>query len=119
MNDAGSDLRERLKDEQAFVHPWMGNDQLRFAADEIAVEEQIEIEGARSILGGPHAAELAFDFKQEMKQVGGSEIGLQLGGGVEIRALIRRSADRRRLVECGNQRHGEAVSSARPGRAAR
>jgi hypothetical protein len=110
MDDTGSDFCKRLQDEETFVHPRMGNDQVGFAADDIAVEEQIEVESARSILDSPYPAETDFDFEQETQQVGGSEIGANLRGGVEIGALTGGTADRRCLVECGDLRDRDALT---------
>jgi hypothetical protein len=51
--------------------------EVEFREDEVAVEEEIEVEGARTIRegGGAAAAEVALDRKERVKEDARGEIG--------------------------------------------
>ena len=94
MDHLCRDLGQRLQDEQPFVHPWVRHHQSRLIEHSIAVEQQVEIEGARPVPFGPHAIQRLFHLQQHVQQRARRQVGLQLGGGVEVFPLPRWSADR-------------------------
>ena len=72
--------------------------------DEIAVEEDVEVEGARTIGDGARAiaAEEALDEEKIVKQLARREIGIKGDDGVEEARLIG-EADRRGGIERGTR----------------
>lgn len=85
MDHVGGDFGQGLKDEAAFVHQGMGDDQFLAGNDLIAVEQQVQIDGAGFPAGTADAADLVFDFKQAVQEGVGAEGGFDGGGGVEER----------------------------------
>ena len=80
------------------MHPRVGHNRIGCEADEIAIEEQVEIEGAGRVLGVPDSPELLLDAQKESQQTLGSDIGLEESSGVEVSALIGRTANGGSLI---------------------
>lgn len=96
------DLIERDEDEGALGQAGVGNFQIRFADAEIAVEENIEIEGARTVgeTRGAVAAKLLFDGQQGVEQRARSELGFKSDDSI-YEAGLRGETDGRGGVERG------------------
>ena len=68
----------------------------------IAVQDQIQIDGARGELIGSLASELPLDSQQRLENGGRGECRLPDCGGVQEHRLRRADADRFRVVEGGD-----------------
>lgn len=81
---------ERHQDKGALGETRVGDIEVRLVEDEVSVEQNVEIEGARPIenAGGAVAAEFAFDVKESVEQGGGREIGFEGDDGVDKARLI-------------------------------
>ena len=88
--EAGSDFVERDEDEGALGEARMRDFETGQAEDEIAVEENVEVEGARAVAhaGGAVAAELALDEENGAQQFERRESGFKSDDGVEEAGLI-------------------------------
>ncbi len=100
--EIGCDFVEGDEDKGALGEARMGDFEAGFAEDEIAVEENVEIEGARAIgnTGGAVAAEVAFDEENGAKQFERRQSGFESDNGVEEAGLIS-EADGRGGVDRG------------------
>ncbi len=100
--EIGCDFVEGDEDKGALGEARMGDFEAGFAEDEIAVEENVEIEGARAIgdACGAVAAEFAFDEENGAKQFEWRQSGFEGDHGVEEAGLID-DADGRGGVERG------------------
>ena len=108
VDRAGTNFREGFQDETARVHARVRNGQLGRFLDQIAVEQDVEIDGARGVAFTADPAEFLLDFEQDGQQFLGLQVGLDFGDGIEIRLLIGRAADRIGFVEGGNLRQFDA-----------
>lgn len=88
--EIGSDFGERDKDEGALGKAEMRDYEAGFGQDEIAIEEDIEVEGARTVEDGARAitAEQALDREKSFKEGARREIGLNGDDGVQEARLI-------------------------------
>ena len=102
MNHPGSNLVQRLQDKEPLVHAGMGHDEILRITNQVSIKKQIEVDRSRSIALAAHPAELSLDFKEGTQKLAGRQIGLQPGGGVQVRSLAWRAADRLGLMEGGN-----------------
>jgi hypothetical protein len=91
--EAGSDLGERDEDEGALAETGVRDFEIRLAEDKVAVEEDVEVEGAGAVGGAGHSvtAEFELDGKKFAEQPAGSEIGFKGDDGVEETGLIGES----------------------------
>jgi len=89
IDDVGSDFNEGDKDESALGEAGMREFEVELREDEVAVEEEIEVEGARAVgeAGGAVAAEEALDGKQGVEEDARGEIGRESNDGVEEAGL--------------------------------
>ena len=99
MDEVGRDVAHRHHHESALVHPRVRDLERRGVGDEIAVHQQIEIEGPRTPVNDALALAGRLEPMEQREDVGGVEGGLGQDGRVEVRALMLGTADRRRLVE--------------------
>ena len=85
-----SDFVERNEDEGALGEARVGDLETGLGDDEIAVEKDVEVEGARAIGngGGAIAAEFALDGEEGGEEIAGSKRGFEGEGGVEEERLI-------------------------------
>jgi hypothetical protein len=92
----GCDLAERDEDKGALDKTWMRDDKTRPANDEIAVEQNVEVEGAGAVGEAEDAvaAEVPLDEEQSAEKFDRCQFGFQGSGGVEEAGLIG-EADRR------------------------
>lgn len=90
IDGLGSDFVEGNEDEGALGEARVRDLKTIFADDEIAVEDEVEIESARTVENACRAiaAEVALDCKQSVKQLVGSEMGFKRDDGVEEARLI-------------------------------
>ena len=98
MKKTGRELRQRLQHEVPFVQTRMRYNQPFVFVNQIAVEQQIEIDGARPIAFLPHAPKLLLNGKQPLEQIVDLALGSYFDNGIEIRSLSCGSADRPGLV---------------------
>ena len=113
---ARRDLGQRLQHEQPLVQSRMRQRQLRIVADRVAVQEQIEVDGARAVAfrRAPGPGRFPRPAATRSSVVGG-QVGAQLGDGVEVRPLSGRAADGGRLVHGGDAHYLDARPAAQLG----
>jgi hypothetical protein len=86
----GSDFGERSEDEAAFVQGRVGEDEFGCLHDEVAVEQEVEIDDARA-LGwgrGAVAAHSMLDGEKVVKEVEWGKGGVEESGRVEKARLV-------------------------------
>ncbi len=90
MDQLGSYLGQGLEHEAALVHAGMGKLEGWRVEDHVAVEEHIEVEGARAVGNavGAVAAEAVLNGQQSFEEGLGLEAGFEGDGGVEKLRLI-------------------------------
>jgi hypothetical protein len=112
--DLRSDLVEGNKDEGALGETRVWNFERSQAENEVVVEDQVEIESARTVWDGvePVTAEFVFDLEERAEQFQRRERGFENEGGVEEPWLIS-VADRRGGVERAARRDAANWSEAR------
>jgi hypothetical protein len=98
VNESRYELGQRLQHEQPLVQARMRDDEAVVAVDKVAIQQQIEIDGPRSIALLAHAPQSLLDRQQRIEEIVGRAIGPHLDDGVEVVSLPRRPADRPRLV---------------------
>jgi len=86
--EGGSDFGQRNKDESAIEHTRMWDLEIRRVDGFTAVEENVEVEEARTFGEGLLAAHLRFDKTKGAKEIEGVEFGLRFEDGVEEPILI-------------------------------
>lgn len=88
--EAGSDFVERDKNEGALGEARMRDFKAGLAEDEIAIEEDVEIESARAVgeCGSAVAAEVALDGEEGIEEIARGERGFKSENGVEKAGLI-------------------------------
>lgn len=98
----GSDFGEGNEDEGALGEARVRDFEAGLQEGEIAVEKNVEVEGAGSVGdgGGAVAAEVTLDGEQGVEQGARGEIGVEGDDGVE-KAGLRRESDRRSGVKRG------------------
>jgi len=106
IDGIGGDFHKGDEDEGALCETGMRDFEVEFREDEVAVEEEIEVEGARAVGrgGGVVAAEVALDGQERVEDDARSEIGIEGNDGVEEAGLIGEigwGADGRSGVERG------------------
>ena len=108
------DLVERDQDEGALGEARVRDDKTSSTDNKVAVEQDVEIEGARAVgdAGGAVAAKVLFDEEQGAKQFDGGQASFEGGGGVEKAGLLR-EADRRGGVKRGTGKHATQRFEAR------
>ena len=89
IDDAGSDFNEGDEDKGALGEAGMREFEVELREDEVSVEEEVEVEGARAVgeAGGAVAAEEALDGKQGVEEDARGEIGRESNDGVEEAGL--------------------------------
>ncbi len=76
--------------------------------DGVAIQDQIEVEGSGSAGVGSLAPARCFDGHQQCEELSSRQVGGRNGGGIqEGRAW---SIDRRRLMEAGSTKLGQALA---------
>ena len=107
----GCDLVERDEDEGALGEARVRDDETGAADDEIAVEQDVEVEGARAVgeAVGAVAAEVLFDEEQGAEQFEWGEIGFEGGGGVEKAGLVGESDGRGGVERGAGKRRGPGI----------
>lgn len=90
MSRIGRDLSEGQQDEAALVHAWVRHEEPLGGENAIAVENEVQVEGARAICDAVAAvaAEETFDLKQAIEQRLGCEGGFKRDGGIQKGGLI-------------------------------
>ncbi len=88
--ESGGDFGERHEDEGALREAGMRNFKVGFRKDEIAVKENVEIEGAGAVGdgGGAIATEGTFNKKEGGEEDARSERGINRDDGIEEAGLI-------------------------------
>jgi hypothetical protein len=88
--ESGSDFVEGHEDEGALCETGMGNFKAGLREDEIAVEENVEVEGAGTVGdgGGAIPAEDTFDEKEGCEEGSRSERGFKDDYGIQEAGLI-------------------------------
>ena len=116
IEDTGGDLVERNKDKGALGEARMRDDETGSADDEIAIEENVEVEGAGAVgdAGDADAAEFLFDEEHGAEQLEWGQLGFKSDCGVEEAGLIGES-NGRGGVERGARRHTAQGLKARGG----
>jgi len=97
MDQKRIEFVERDQDEPPLVKPRMGNRQSRFIDDAVAVEQQIEIDGAGTGPVGLVAAQCLLDFPEDGEQTLGRELRFKLHDSVQEPAVSRMRAVLHRL----------------------
>ena len=123
-----SDFMKRYENERAVRETRMGDVQIGLVQDEVSVEQDVEIEGARTVenTGGTLASEVVLDAEESCEKRGRGKIRFESNHGVEEAGLIGKShgsggvkrraaahvANRRKAIEgsrqCGFRRAGRA-----------
>ena len=91
MRDVRRDVAQGAEDEVALVHAGMGDGEVGFIDDEVVVEEDVEVEGARAPALAADSAGGLFDVAEVGEQVAGGEGGVERDGGVEVGVLAGRA----------------------------
>jgi hypothetical protein len=99
MDEVRREVAHGHHHESALVHARVGDLQRVGVGDEVAVYEQVEVEGAWAPVHDALAFAVGFDSMEQVENVGGLERGVGGERGVEIGALVLRAADRCGLVE--------------------
>src|SRR5262245_30489188 len=81
-------LGERFQHEAAVTKTWVWHHEVGFVRDEVAVQDQVEIESARRTRVGALTAELSFDIKEGLEEVAGRQRCVAGGGGIQKSRLI-------------------------------
>jgi hypothetical protein len=86
-DEAGIEFRKRLQDEAPLVQPGMRDLEGVLVDRLIAVEQQVEIDRARSVAGAlaPDAAEVALDLQQEVSSSRGDRVVARLAAALRKR----------------------------------
>jgi len=93
------DVTQGVEHERALVEPGVRNSESRALDDRVAVEEQVEIEGARRVaFGAARASGRSLDGVQSCQQRRGGKGRREADRAVQVRAL-ERAANRPRLAE--------------------
>jgi hypothetical protein len=102
MESVRRDFVKRNENKGALSQAGMGNFEVRLAEAEIAVEENVEVEGARAVgeARGAVAAELLLDGQQGAEQLARGELGFKGDCGIE-EAGLRCESDGRGGIERG------------------
>jgi len=84
------DLAERDEDEGAFGEAGVGNDKTGPTDNEVAIEQDVQVEGARAIgdAGGAVTPKVLFDEEQGAEEFKGGQVCLKRGGGIEKAGLL-------------------------------
>ena len=99
MNEVGGELGKRFENEAALVETGVRDGEREVVDDAIVVEQDVEIDGARTpALCGGFPPALALNRLELCQQRVRIERGVNFGDSVEVRSL-RRSADRLRLKD--------------------
>ena len=117
MHQLGEDLGERLEHEAPLVQPRVREHRGRAVAAQRAHEQDVDVDRARPVGLGAHAAELPLDGEAGREQLLGRLPGLAGGDRVQEEAL-RRPAHGLGQVERAQQRPAEAARL-EPGEGAR
>lgn len=108
------ELGERLEREPPLVQPRMGNAEARLLDDEVAVDEEVEVECPRPpALAVPHAPELALDGEQLAEKLLRRQGRLDRDGAVQEAWLVD-DADRVGLDELRDTHDLHPVDPAEP-----
>ena len=88
----GVEVCKRLEREAALVEPWVGQRQPRLVADEVAVDEEVEVERPRpeADLRRPVAAQIVLDLEEHRQEVVRVELRVERHGAVQIPGLLYR-----------------------------
>jgi hypothetical protein len=88
--EMGSDFGEGDEDEGALSESGMRDFETGFAEDEIAIEEDVEVEGAGAVAkaGCAVAAEFALDGEEIFEEGARGEVGFEGDDGVEEAGLV-------------------------------
>lgn len=86
----GCNLREGYKDEGTLGQAWVGNFKAGLVKDLVAVEEDVEVEGAWTVgnLSGAVASEFALDAEKPIEQIVRAERGFEGKGRVKKAGLV-------------------------------
>jgi hypothetical protein len=116
ITDSRSDFGEGYEDESALCETRVGNFQAGLREDEIAEEENVEVEGAGTVwdCGGAITAEEALDEKEGGEEGSRSERGVKDDDGVQEAGLIC-EADRGSGIERGARGNASDVRELRKG----
>ena len=78
------DFVERDENEGAFGEARVRDDKVSPTDNEVAVEQDVEIEGARAVgdAGGAVAAKVLFDEEKRAEQLDGGQACFKSGGGI-------------------------------------
>lgn len=116
MAHCGSDFSEGRENKCALVHGWVWQCELGSGEDEIAVEQQIEVDDAWAFgrSGGAIAAHSSLNFEKSMKQFEWSECCFEQSRGVDELGLIEiadrccdvKTGDGLDATECGHAVEG-------------
>ena len=98
MSYIWGDFGQRLQHEEPFVHMGMRHRQVHPASNQIAIEQYIQIDGARPVAYLADAAESLLNLQKYAQEFFRCQLRLQLGDGVEKISLSRRAANWRGLV---------------------
>ena len=87
------EVRERLEREAALVEPWVGQREARLVEDEVAVDEEVEVERPRpeANLLRPVAAQILLDLEEHRQEVARAELRVERNGAVQIPGLLYRA----------------------------
>lgn len=100
MKQVRRDGSERFQDESAIEHTGVGDGEVWLLKDGVAEQQDVEIDGARSVADGSDAAEGTFDIEQDREQGTGVERGVDGDDLVQERRLVE-VADRGGFVHRG------------------
>ena len=81
-------LGERFQHEAAVTKTRVGDDEVAFIHDDVAVQDQVEIESARRTRVRALTTELSFDIKESVEKVAGRQRCVAGRGGVQKSRLI-------------------------------
>ena len=88
VDEVRCDVAHRHHHESALVHPRVRDLERRDVGDEVAVHQQVEVEGSGTPVHDALALAGRFEPMEECEEFGGAERGLGQERGVEVRALF-------------------------------
>jgi len=102
ITQLGIEVKERLENKRSLCQGWMGKRQVNGAQDEIADEEQVEVEGPRSLVDLSSTTQGVFNLEAEMQEIVRFQGGAKEGDGVQKIRLVGDGSNGGALIERGD-----------------
>ena len=104
QDQRGVNLEQRSQYEGTLMHAWVGQGQLAVVEHRVAMEQQIEIEGARGVGNASHTAMTCFNRQKLVQQRKGRELGVDGDHSIDKVRLVE-EPDGRASVKGGAGGH--------------